>query len=84
MIEQVRQILKQGEGITVEFKTSKNELNKNTFESICAFLNRKGGHLLLGVTGDGKVEGIEEAHVQRLIDRLVSLINNSQKSLSYP
>jgi ATP-dependent DNA helicase RecG len=79
MIEQVRQILKEGEGTTVEFKTSRNELNKNTFESICAFLNRKGGHLLLGVTDNGTVEGIEKAKVQSLVDRLISLMNNPQK-----
>lgn len=64
MIEPVQQILKEGEGITVEFKTSRYELNKNTFESICAFLNRKGGHLLLGVNDNGTVEGIENAKVQ--------------------
>lgn len=79
MIEQIRQILNQGEGITIEFKTSRSELNKNTFESICAFLNRKGGHLLLGVTDEGMVEGIEDAKVQYLIDRLVSSMNNPQK-----
>ena len=79
MIEQVQQILKEGEGITVEFKTSRYELNKNTFESICAFLNRKGGHLLLGVTDSGTVEGIEEKKVQLLVDRLISLMNNPQK-----
>jgi ATP-dependent DNA helicase RecG len=79
MIEQIRQILKEGEGITIEFKTSRSELNKNVFESICAFLNRKGGHLLLGVTDDGMVEGVEETQVQQLIDRLVSSMNNPQK-----
>jgi ATP-dependent DNA helicase RecG len=55
MIGQIRQILKEGEGITVEFKTSRSELNKNTFISVCAFLNRKGGHSLLGVTDSGMV-----------------------------
>ena len=70
---------KEGEGITIEFKTSRNELNKNTFESICAFLNRKGGHLLLGVTDDGTVEGVDEIQVQQLVDRLVSSMNNPQK-----
>ena len=79
MIEQVRQILKEGEGITVEFKTSRNELNKNAFESICAFLNRKGGHLLLGVADNGTIEGVEKTQVQRLMGLLVSLMNNPQK-----
>ncbi len=62
-IEKLEEILKSGEGVNVEFKTSQFELNKDTFESICAFLNRKGGHLLLGVKNNGKVEGILESCV---------------------
>ncbi len=81
MFEHIRKILQAGESINNEFKTSKTELNKNTFESICAFLNRKGGNLLLGVKDDGTVEGIEEAKIQRIVDRLVSLMNNPQKLL---
>lgn len=44
--DKLKEILQKGEGIEVEFKTSQFELNKNAFESICAFLNRKGGYLL--------------------------------------
>jgi ATP-dependent DNA helicase RecG len=47
MFEHIRKILEVGESINNEFKISKTELNKNAFESICAFLNRKGGNLLL-------------------------------------
>ena len=56
--EGIRKILQKGEGIEIEFKTSQFELNRDVFESICAFLNRKGGHLLLGVNDDGVVEGV--------------------------
>ena len=79
MIELVKKIIAEGEGISNEFKSSRTELNKNTFESICAFLNRKGGNLLLGVNDFGKVEGIEDSKVQAIFDRLVSLLNNAQK-----
>ncbi|MCG6191162.1 AlbA family DNA-binding domain-containing protein [Maribellus maritimus] len=41
---------------------------------MCAFLNKKGGHLLLGVIDDGIFEGVEETQIQQLIDRLVSSI----------
>ena len=37
-----------GENSEVEFKTCRNALNRDVFESICAFLNRHGGHLFLG------------------------------------
>ncbi|HCS74147.1 MAG TPA: AAA family ATPase, partial [Clostridiales bacterium] len=49
MMEKIQELLVGGEGLTVEFKQSKNKLNKNVFETVCAFLNRNGGHLLLGV-----------------------------------
>lgn len=52
MIEQkIRAILKQGEGIHNEFKESKKALNKDIYETVCAFLNRAGGNLLLGGQG---------------------------------
>ena len=73
------EILQKGEGIDIEFKTSRFELNKNTFESICAFLNRKGGHLILGVKNDGTMEGILEDCVQDIVNNIVSNANNPQK-----
>ncbi|MFW6275792.1 MAG: helix-turn-helix domain-containing protein, partial [bacterium] len=79
MKEQIRKILAEGENQLNEFKKSRAALNKNAFESICAFLNRSGGNLLLGVNDNGEVEGIEESKVQVIVDQLVSLMNNPQK-----
>ncbi|HSI78043.1 MAG TPA: ATP-binding protein [Lunatimonas sp.] len=53
-----------GEGIDVEFKTSQFELNKDAFSSICAFLNQRGGYLLLGVKNNGTVEGVKSGNCQ--------------------
>ena len=77
--EKLKEIIEQGEGIDVEFKTSQFELSNNAFESICAFLNRQGGHLLLGVNNDGTVEGVIEDCVQGIIDNIVTNANNPQK-----
>ncbi|MFD0942885.1 RNA-binding domain-containing protein [Savagea faecisuis] len=71
--------LKKGESLTVEFKESKNKLNKDVFESVCAFLNRNGGHLFLGVKDDGKILGIEKDSVSRIKDNFVTLMNNPDK-----
>ena len=38
--DKLKYILQKGEGIEVEFKTSQFELNRDAFESVCAFLNR--------------------------------------------
>ena len=77
--ESIDRLLKQGEGLEVEFKESFYELNKSTFESVCAFLNRKGGHLLLGVSNQGKVEGVLESEAEKMVDQLVTNANNPQK-----
>ncbi len=45
----IQDILRRREGLTVEFKQAKSELPKSLFETVCAFLNREGGIILLGV-----------------------------------
>jgi len=77
--EKLKDIIRQGEGIEVEFKAAQVELNKNAFESICAFLNRQGGHLILGVKDDGTVQGVDEKRVQDIINNIVTNANNPQK-----
>ncbi|MCK5137854.1 MAG: ATP-binding protein [Bacteroidales bacterium] len=77
--EKLKEILTQGEGTEVEFKTSQFEMNKDVFESVCAFLNRKGGHLLLGVKNDSTVEGVLEDGAQDMVNNLITQANNPQK-----
>jgi ATP-dependent DNA helicase RecG len=75
--EHVKQLTTQGEGIEVEFKESKTKLNKSVFETVCAFLNRNGGHLLLGVNDDGEIAGVDNP--EKLINDFNTLANNFQK-----
>ncbi len=51
-IEDLKNIIRQGEGISVEFKKAKEQLPDNFFETVCAFLNRNGGNILLGIKDD--------------------------------
>lgn len=46
-------IIDRGKGITIEFKECKEACPKSAFETVCSFLNRNGGNLLLGVNDDG-------------------------------
>jgi ATP-dependent DNA helicase RecG len=59
-IEEIKSIIAKGEGLNIEFKKSYSAVPRNVYESICAFLNRKGGHILLGVKDSGYIEGIKE------------------------
>ena len=77
-IQQLKKIIEQGEGTQVQFKTAYFALPKTLFETICGFLNRNGGHLLLGVKDDKTIEGVLEDSVQSLIDQIVTNANNAQ------
>ena len=72
-------ILSQGEGISIELKKAKNKLPKTLFETICAFLNRNGGVILLGISNDQQVEGVNPQLADQMIKELVNLSNNPQK-----
>jgi ATP-dependent DNA helicase RecG len=53
------ELLKNGEGLTAEFKRCSGRVESDVFESICAFMNRFGGDVLLGVEDDGTVVGVK-------------------------
>ncbi|MEQ8198460.1 MAG: RNA-binding domain-containing protein [Clostridiaceae bacterium] len=78
-IERVKELLSGGESITVEFKQSKNKLNKDVFESVCAFLNRNSGQLFLGVDDNGNVVGIDKEEIANIKKNFVTSMNNPLK-----
>ena len=53
MPKRFEELIAQGEGISIEFKECKDALPKNVFETLCAFLNRFGGDIFLGLKDDG-------------------------------
>ena len=64
--EQLEKLLTQRESATLERKKAAWELPRSLFESVCAFLNRDGGTILLGVADDGSVLGVESDAVESL------------------
>lgn len=72
-------LLVKGEGIDIEFKESYFELSKSAFETICAFLNRQGGHLLLGVSSQGVVEGVLETEAAKMMNEIATSANSPGK-----
>lgn len=75
----MRSLIGQGDGIKLEFKEADHALPDNFFETVCAFLNRDGGTILLGVEDDGTVCGVQPAAVQTLKINIVNLSNNPEK-----
>jgi len=75
-IESLKKIISSGESITVEFKESKKTINKDVYDSVCAFLNRHGGHLFLGVKDNGDIVGVDKDAVDQLKKDFVTSLNN--------
>lgn len=59
-IDEIRELIKKGEKIDVEFKESKVALNKDVFDTVCSFSNRNGGHIFLGVNDQKEIVGVNE------------------------
>ena len=82
LVDQARALLAQGEGLTVEFKSVESgKLGNPVFETIAAFSNRYGGHLLLGVADDGTALGIPANLVDNLKRNFAKMLNNPEVML---
>ena len=77
----ILEIIREGEGIKTEFKVARNKLPKSLFETVCAFLNTKGGIILLGVDDNGKITGVDNKSVLQLKKDIANLSNNPEKLL---
>lgn len=72
-------LIGQGEGVDLEFKACRRALNRDVYETVCAFLNRHGGKLLLGVNDAGEVTGVDPDCIEQIKKDFVTSINNPQK-----
>ena len=62
----INTLLTIGENLNIEFKRAGDGPKADTFESVCAFLNKAGGDLLLGVDDDGTVVGLPPKSVDAM------------------
>ena len=80
MTEQdVLKLIKTGECINIEFKESRKSPTKDIYQTICAFLNRIGGHILLGVKDNGRIIGVDSEYVSKIKKEIMTSANNPQK-----
>lgn len=79
MNPRIQELITAGESRMVEFKTARSALSRDLYETVCAFLNRDGGDILLGVQNDGTVRGVDPDCVVRMKEDFAAAINNPQK-----
>jgi ATP-dependent DNA helicase RecG len=82
--EQLHQLARQGESQCLEFKKSTAQI-KPAFETLCAFLNTKGGTVLLGVKNSGELIGqsITDYTKQELANEIKKIEPNAQIEIHY-
>ncbi|MDP3704368.1 MAG: ATP-binding protein [Legionellaceae bacterium] len=64
--QELLKLIQGGESLTLEFKESKTSVTRSVYESVCAFLNRHGGTILLGVEDSGHVQGIAPDAIEKI------------------
>ncbi len=72
------QLIKKDEGQTIEFKLE-SEKQSDLAEVLLAFANAEGGHLLIGVSDDGQIVGVENP--KAVVDRLHRATRRTDPSL---
>jgi len=79
MLKKLKQLINDGEGLTVEFKRCESELTSSVYETISAFSNRYGGYILLGVEDNGDISGVNPKATAKLCKDFITSLNNPQR-----
>ena len=74
--DNIKQILAVGENVAVEFKRAGNGIHADSYESICALLNRFGGDVYFGIMDDGSVEGVPPKSAPEMVRNLINNLGN--------
>ena len=77
---ELKNITKQHEKRTIEYKEAYSELPGNLFETVCAFLNRDGGIIVLGVHDDGTItDGVNPRAIEQMCKNIANISNNPEQ-----
>jgi ATP-dependent DNA helicase RecG len=76
---QIKTLIAKGEGVSLDFKTCRDQISRDVYETVCAFLDRHGGTLLLGVNDVGTITGIAPDSLDQIRKDFVTAVNNPQK-----
>lgn len=79
----IKELINGGESKTVEFKEDfpqKNQISK----TVCAFANRAGGYIVVGVNDRGDVKGLSNDLLDEYLDRVSNIVHDSVYPMLIP
>jgi len=78
------ELTRKGEGNQIEYKTCTEEVSESLYESVCSMLNHTGGSILMGVTDDGDIIGVNPDRADTLKKNIINCIKNPELFLPCP
>lgn len=76
-LKELKQYLKQKRGEHSDFFECATGLDYRMFDTVCAFLNTKGGLIVLGVKINGEITGIDPLKVDKYKKEIIGASNNT-------
>lgn len=77
--EKMQELLSKDERITIEYKECVNQIHDSVYETVSAFSNRYGGHIIMGVKDGGIPIGVNRNMAKDLRKNFVNQLNNPNK-----
>lgn len=77
-------LAREGESNQIEYKTCWDNISESLYESVCSLLNHTGGHILVGVTDDGEIVGVNPDRAEALKKNIITCIKNQELFLPCP
>ncbi|MDR3048458.1 MAG: ATP-binding protein [Elusimicrobiota bacterium] len=79
MNEKILKLISGGESGNIEFKECKDCISDSVYETVCSFLNTKGGDILLGVSDNKEILGVKQEKLETLKMDFINSVNNPNK-----
>jgi ATP-dependent DNA helicase RecG len=75
-LEELKAHLNAGRGEQLEFFECRSGFDYRMFDTVCAFLNSKGGLVVVGVNSSGELKGIEPGSIDAYQREIIKASNN--------
>lgn len=76
--EGIKELCKSRENANIEYKLCANEVSASVYETVCAFLNHSGGEIIIGVSDEGEIKGVNEKTASTMVKNIINTVNNPE------